>query len=65
MTKSNNTDSSCNWRTEYFNGSRGWEKRSRNFSVNGKSNRAVARERSRIKRILFCLLDGRNNMSAI
>lgn len=58
MTKSNNADSSRNLRTEYFNGSRRWEEKSRNFSVN-KRHRAVTRKRSRIKRVLFCLLDGR------
>ena len=52
MTESNNVDSSCNLQTEYFNGSRGWEEKSRIFSVNRRRNRAVAKLRSRIKSVL-------------
>lgn len=52
MTEPNNVDSSCNLRTEYFNGSSGWEEKSRIFSVNRRRNRAVAKERSRIKSVL-------------
>lgn len=64
-TKSNDADRSCTLRTDYFNGSREWEEKSMNFAVNEERNRTVARERSRIRRVLFCLLVRRNNMFVI
>lgn len=56
-TKSNDADRSRTLRTEYFNGSREWEEKRMNFAVNEERNRTVAaRERSRIRRVLFCFI---------